>query len=297
MPEAAQHWGGDSSVANVPLGSPRSTTLYICLTSAWGFVGVDYLIPWFLWTYMAHKKSTGKNGEGFSWTQILSHRYTFLWNQVTMTRFCYIRYCTLSLWGGHTSWHLHRDYFWSILHLHLISKHSWFVHQSSMGQLPAQTSNSGKGETWLGNGGWILPTKYVFQKTKIYSWVFQLYFILETLQCIRKHLFICPLFNNIFQYLRLYSIEWRGNKWMMNGKWRRRWWSQPNLRYCPGIYLEGLKKTQKTQSGLQVSRPRFEPGTSRIQSVNHSTMTFSWKGPKLNNVLTGLFNNKTPSRF
>jgi hypothetical protein len=33
------------------------------------------------------------------------------------------------------------------------------------------------------------------------------------------------------------------------------------LRYYPGIFVEGIKKTtKKTQS-----RPRFEPGTSRLQ--------------------------------
>jgi hypothetical protein len=33
---------------------------------------------------------------GFSWIQISSLRYTFLWNQVTMMRFRYVKYCTLS---------------------------------------------------------------------------------------------------------------------------------------------------------------------------------------------------------
>jgi hypothetical protein len=35
---------------------------------------------------------------------------------------------------------------------------------------------------------------------------------------------------------------------MMNWKECGRKWSRPNLRYCPGIRLEGLRKTMKNLS-------------------------------------------------
>jgi hypothetical protein len=51
-------------------------------------------------------------------------------------------------------------------------------------------------------------------------------------------------------------MEWKGCG-------RKR--SVPNLRYYPGICLEGLNKTTKTSVYL-VSWPRFEAGTSQILS-------------------------------
>jgi hypothetical protein len=48
----------------------------------------------------------------------------------------------------------------------------------------------------------------------------------------------------------------------------------------PAIRVEGLRKTTKTHNQHSQSLgPRFEPGTSRIQSrnVNHSTATFGCK--------------------
>jgi hypothetical protein len=44
---------------------------------------------------------------------------------------CIMILCYFSLWGGCTSRRLHQDHFWSIARPHLISNHSWFVHQSS----------------------------------------------------------------------------------------------------------------------------------------------------------------------
>jgi hypothetical protein len=51
--------------------------------------------------------------------------------------------------------------------------------------------------------------------------------------------------------------NWKGCTWK---------WSRSNLRHCPAICLEELKKTAKILSGELVTGQRFEPGTSRIQS-------------------------------
>jgi hypothetical protein len=47
------------------------------------------------------------------------------------------------------------------------------------------------------------------------------------------------------QWLRLYSVKWKDDKWIMNWKQRGRKWSWTNLRYYPSIWLEGLRKTTK----------------------------------------------------
>jgi hypothetical protein len=48
-----------------------------------------------------------------------------------------------------------------------------------------------------------------------------------------------------------------------------------NLRYSPGMFLEGMRKTTKNLSQL-VSGPIFEPGTSQIRSRSdkHSSTMF-----------------------
>jgi hypothetical protein len=45
---------------------------------------------------------------------------------------------------------------------------------------------------------------------------------------------------------------------MMNWKGCERKRSQHNLRYYPGIYLEGLMKITKTKSGQPVSGPSYD---------------------------------------
>jgi hypothetical protein len=59
---------------------------------------------------------------------------------------------------------------------------------------------------------------------------------------------ICSLFNDAFQWLRLYSVEWNDDSWMMNWKvcGRKRSWH--NLMYYSGICLEGLTKPTKNLS-------------------------------------------------
>jgi hypothetical protein len=59
--------------------------------------------------------------------------------------------------------------------------------------------------------------------------------------------------------------------WKVYG--RKRFW--PNFK---GIsqHLPGRTEEyhEKPQSGMPVSRPRYEPGISRIRTANHSTTTF-----------------------
>jgi hypothetical protein len=70
------------------------------------------------------------------------------------------------------------------------------------------------------------------------------------------------------------SNEWM-DKWITNWKGCGRKQSWSNLRYYPGICLEGLRKT--TNKPQSVTRLRFEPGRYQIQSrsVINLTTTFS----------------------
>jgi hypothetical protein len=68
--------------------------------------------------------------------------------------------------------------------------------------------------------------------------------------------FVCSL-TTPFQWLRLYSIERRGDKWMMN-------WEHVEgidrgliLRYYPSIYLEWLRKSLETLSQDSQSSGRY----------------------------------------
>jgi hypothetical protein len=61
-----------------------------------------------------------------------------------------------------------------------------------------------------------------------------------------------------------------GSAWSMNWKWWGRMRSETNLRQCPEIFLEGLRKRTKKIRQF-VSRVRIEPGTSRMQSRSVTT--------------------------
>jgi hypothetical protein len=52
--------------------------------------------------------------------------------------------------------------------------------------------------------------------------------------------------QTLFQELRLYSVELKGGKCIVNWKWFGRKRSWPNTMYYPGIRLEGLRTTTKT---------------------------------------------------
>jgi hypothetical protein len=52
-----------------------------------------------------------------------------------------------------------------------------------------------------------------------------------------------PYLAKLSQYLRLYSLEWKGDKWWLIGKDVEESGRGQILRYYPGIFLEGLRKT------------------------------------------------------
>jgi hypothetical protein len=58
------------------------------------------------------------------------------------------------------------------------------------------------------------------------------------------HLYVVFL-TTLLSSLRLYSVEWRDYKQIINWKWsvRKQWW--PSLRQTLSICLEGLRKTKK----------------------------------------------------
>jgi hypothetical protein len=58
----------------------------------------------------------------------------------------------------------------------------------------------------------------------------------------------------LYQYLRLKSVKWKGDKRMMNWKGFGRKQQWPNFKVLPDICLNGLRKTTKTsirKAGLQ----------------------------------------------
>jgi hypothetical protein len=88
------------------------------------------------------------------------------------------------------------------------------------------------------------------------------------------YLFI-SVYLTTFSVAKINSVEWWDDKWIKNWKesWRKRPW--PNLRYCPGICLQGLRKTTRNlnqdsrspqrdlnpgpleyEAGVLISRPR-----------------------------------------
>jgi hypothetical protein len=73
--------------------------------------------------------------------------------------------------------------------------------------------------------------------------------------------------TTLFQLLRLYSIKWKSDKWIMIQKGCGRKGSWSNLRCYPGICLEELRKTTKLGQGswslgqdLNLGPPEYEAG-------------------------------------
>jgi hypothetical protein len=90
--------------------------------------------------------------------------------------------------------------------------------------------------------------------------------------------FIYSIFNEAsLSNSRLYSTEWKEDRWMMNSKecGRKRSWL--NLRYYPSTCLEGLRKTMKTSVGIAGLWVKVWNRLCwiRSRSVNHLT-TMLW---------------------
>jgi hypothetical protein len=86
----------------------------------------------------------------------------------------------------------------------------------------------------------------------------------------------------LFQWLRLFNVEWSDGKWTVNwkGLGRKRSWT--NLRYYPGISLEGLRKTtnkpplgsRSSGRDLNTGPPEYDAGmltTRPRRSVDWNT--------------------------
>jgi hypothetical protein len=79
--------------------SLRGTEQYLVVSRPSTRMGLCW---WWLFDYpvlvglICTTRNPQKNGEGFSWIQISSLGETILWNQESLMRFCYVRYCTFS---------------------------------------------------------------------------------------------------------------------------------------------------------------------------------------------------------
>jgi hypothetical protein len=122
-------------------------------------------------------------------------------------------------------------------------------------------------------------------------------------RCWRTFFFICRLFNDACQQLRLYSVEWNDDRWMMNWKGCGMKWPWSNLKYYPGICLEGLRKTAKNLSldSLSLGRdmrpgpPEYDAGVLHTQlwrSVSFLLLSLSLKSST-----TMLFSNEIQFTF
>jgi hypothetical protein len=87
-------------------------------------------------------------------------------------------------------------------------------------------------------------------------------------------LFVCSSLTTLFQWLGLYSVEWRGDEWVMNWKGCGKKQSWHTFMWCSSICLEGLSKTTTNLriSGLRAKIWSRDLPNTKI--VNHSTKTF-----------------------
>jgi hypothetical protein len=94
---------------------------------------------------------------------------------------------------------------------------------------------------------------------------------------IKLHIiFICSLLSMFFQELkiRMYNVEWKDDRWMMNWKGYGRKRLCPNLRYYLAFAYRNWENQKNPQSTYPVSGTRFEPGILQIRSriVNHDVL-------------------------
>jgi hypothetical protein len=120
----------------------------------------------------------------------------------------------------------------------------------------------------------------VRHKIKILRIRFTFSFFLICCESIKSNLatnvyFIClfvACFTKFFQ-LRLYSVEWKGDKWIMNCKEFGRKWSWPNFELLPRNSPRILRKiTTLIQDSLSPRR-HLNPGPTE----HALTFTYKWK--------------------
>jgi hypothetical protein len=87
------------------------------------------------------------------------------------------------------------------------------------------------------------------------------------------YLYIVIYLRAFSQQLRLYGVEWKGDKWMMNWKGCRRKRLWPDLRYCPGICLDGLRITAKN---LRISDLQDEIWTRDLPNIPTHLYNKNW---------------------
>jgi hypothetical protein len=72
-------------------------------------------------------------------------------------------------------------------------------------------------------------------------------------------LYVCSLFNYAFQWLRPYSVQWKGDRWVMNWKGCGRKRSWPNVKVVSqhlSLGTEDYEDPQDSWSPCQDSNPR-----------------------------------------
>jgi hypothetical protein len=84
------------------------------------------------------------------------------------------------------------------------------------------------------------------------------------------------VFNDAFQLLRLYSVEWKGDVWMMSWKGAGGKRSWPNFKVLFQSLPGGAEENRKDLSRLAGLRAEISirDFPVRSRSVNHSTTTF-----------------------
>jgi hypothetical protein len=92
------------------------------------------------------------------------------------------------------------------------------------------------------------------------------------IQCSLSHYSFCNLFNDDFSLIQNFCVWWKYDKWKMNCKRFGRKRSWPNLKYYPGICLEGPRKSEKplSQDSRFMSRD-FNPGPLEYEAQVLST--------------------------
>jgi hypothetical protein len=109
-----------------------------------------------------------------------------------------------------------------------------------------------------------------FQRLSLYR-IWRSMFNYSILQFRLVSCYIFSLFKDPFSVTQVCSVEWRGDKWMMNWKGFGRKLSWPNLRFCPRIWRDWGKPRELRIAGFRAETWTRDFGNT---GVNHSNTTF-----------------------